>query len=159
MSNQWLFVSPQMEMFLILCQQEMATLKLQQKGKLSLKSGCKGYSPYVTLYAMSTSITNITGDYVPIACIDFDCCFDNLEDVKFEHTPWNIPLTNVMSSVYDLYSQHENRRYSTSNRGTRTLDINTEVQINVWTVSTLFVFNLNFCIYLGYSINQLFSSI
>jgi hypothetical protein len=60
MSNQWLFVAPQSETFTALCPQKTTTLKLEKEGKLTLSSGCKGYSSYVTLYAVSTSIMNVT---------------------------------------------------------------------------------------------------
>jgi hypothetical protein len=60
MSNQWLYVTAQTETSTVLCPQETTTLKLQGKGKLTLKPGCKGYSSYVTLYAISTLSTNLT---------------------------------------------------------------------------------------------------
>jgi hypothetical protein len=102
MSNQWLFVTPETETFTALCPQETTTIKLENEGKLTLKPGCKGYSSYVTLYAISTFSTNLTNDYVPTAPIDFDCCFDELKNVKFEKLPLKIPLANIMYSVDDL---------------------------------------------------------
>jgi hypothetical protein len=102
LSNQWLFVNPQTETFTILCPQETTTVEVQKEGKLTLKPGCKGYSSYVTLYAMSAIVTNLTNDYVPSAPIDFDCCFEDLNDVKFEDLPLHVPLVNIMSSVDDL---------------------------------------------------------
>jgi hypothetical protein len=65
MSNQLLFVTPQSETFTVLCPQEKTTLKLQTEGKLTLKRGCKIYSSYVTLYAVSTLTPNLTNDYLP----------------------------------------------------------------------------------------------
>jgi hypothetical protein len=47
---------------------------------LTLSPGCKGYSSYVTLYAISTLITNLTNDYIPSASINFEC-FENLESL------------------------------------------------------------------------------
>jgi hypothetical protein len=79
MSNQWLFVTPQTETFTIFYPQETTILTLQKDGKLTLRAGCKGYSSYVTLYAVSTLTTNVTNDYVPSAPVDFDCCFQNLK--------------------------------------------------------------------------------
>jgi hypothetical protein len=101
-SNQWLFVTPQIETFTVLCPGETTTLKLETEGKLTLKPGCKGYSSYVTLYALSTLYTNLTNDYIPSAPIDFDCCFEDLEKVDFEKLPLQIPLVNVMSNIDDL---------------------------------------------------------
>lgn len=75
MSNQCLFVTPQTETFTVLCPQGTTTLKLQKEGRLTLRAGCKGYSSYVTLYAISTLTTNLTNDYVPSAPVNFDCCF------------------------------------------------------------------------------------
>jgi hypothetical protein len=37
-------------------------LKLYNEGKLTFKNGCKKYSSYVTLYAISTSVVNMTND-------------------------------------------------------------------------------------------------
>jgi hypothetical protein len=101
-SNQWLFTTPSTETFTVLCPQEATTLKLRDKGKLTLKSSCKGYSSYVTLYAVSTLSTNMTCDYAPSAPITFDCCFENLDNVKLEELPLHIPLVNIMSSIDDL---------------------------------------------------------
>jgi hypothetical protein len=102
MSIEWLFVTPQVETFTVLCAQGTTTLKLQKEGKLSLRDGCKGYSSHVTLYAISTIETNVTNDYVPSATINFDNCFEDLKDTPFENLPLHAPLVNVMSSVDDL---------------------------------------------------------
>jgi hypothetical protein len=102
MSNQWLFVTPETETFTVLCPQETTTVKLEKEGKLTLKPGCKGYSSYVTLYAISTFSTNLTNDCVPTAPINFDCCFEELKNAKSEELPLKIPLANIMSSVDDL---------------------------------------------------------
>jgi hypothetical protein len=102
MSNQWLFIAPRTETFTVLCPQETTNLKIQKEGKVTLKPGCKGYSSYVTLYATSTFVTNVTDDFVPTAPIDFDCCFENLKDVKFEQLPLQVPLVNIMSSMDEL---------------------------------------------------------
>lgn len=97
-----MFVTPQTETFTVLCPKGPTTLKLQKEGKLTLEPGCKGYSSYVTLYALSTFYTNLTNDYVPSAPIDFDCCFEDLEKLNFEELPLQIPLVNVMSNIDDL---------------------------------------------------------
>jgi hypothetical protein len=102
LSNEWLFVAPQSETFTVLCAQETTTLKLQNKGKITLKDGCKGYSAHVTLYAISTIETNNTMDYVPSAIINFDNCFEDVKKDQFENLPLHTPLVNVMSSVDDL---------------------------------------------------------
>jgi hypothetical protein len=102
MSNQWLFVAPQGETFTALCPQKTTTLRLEKEGKLTFNSGCKGYSSYVTLYAVSTSVMNVTNDYVPSAPVIFDNCFEDMKDVPFENLPLHTPRVNVMSSVQDL---------------------------------------------------------
>jgi hypothetical protein len=102
MSNQWLFVNPQSETCTVLCSQETTTVRLPQKGKLTLRPSCKGYTSHVTLYAMSTFTSNVTNDYVPAATIDFDCCFENFEQLNLKELPLHIPLVNVMSSIDDL---------------------------------------------------------
>ena len=102
MSNQWLYVTPQTETFTVLFPQETTTLKLQGRGKLTLKPGCKGYSSYVTLYAISTLSANLTEDYIPSASINFDCCFENSREQRIEDLPLHIPLVNIMSSTDDL---------------------------------------------------------
>jgi hypothetical protein len=102
MSNEWLFMTAQVETFTVLCVQGTTTLKLQSKGKITLKAGCKGYSSHVTLYAISTIETNATSDYVPSAPVDFDNCFEEVKSDQLEDLPLHAPLVNVMSSVDDL---------------------------------------------------------
>jgi hypothetical protein len=75
LSNEWLYAAPESETLTVLCPEETTTLKIQAKCTLTLKPGCKGYSSYVTLYAMSSITTNLTTDYIPSAPVDFDCCF------------------------------------------------------------------------------------
>jgi hypothetical protein len=101
-SNKWLFVTPQVETFTVLCPQETITLKLKNEDKLTLKPECKGYSSYVTLYTMSTVYTNVTNDYVPSAPIDFDCCFEDLKQINLEELPLHMPLVNTVSPMDDL---------------------------------------------------------
>jgi hypothetical protein len=102
LSNQWLFVTPHVETFTVLCSHETTTLKLQGEGKLTLMNGCKGYSSYVTLYAVSNLVTNATSDYVPSAPVDFNDCFEEVKLETFENLPLHAPLVNVMSSADDL---------------------------------------------------------
>jgi hypothetical protein len=79
-------VTPQVETFTALCPQKTTTLKLYNEGKLTMKNGCKGYSSYVALYAISTSVVNnVTNDYVPWAPANFDYCFEDLKSVPFEN--------------------------------------------------------------------------
>jgi hypothetical protein len=35
---------------------------------------CKGYTAYVTLYAISTNIVNVSQDFVSTILLDSDCC-------------------------------------------------------------------------------------
>lgn len=103
MGNHWLFASPNTETFTVLCPQETTTLKLEKEGKLTLKPCCKGYSSYLTLYAISTLSTNLTNDYVPSAPTEFVCCFENSENAKFDDLPLPIPRVYAMSSADDLW--------------------------------------------------------
>jgi hypothetical protein len=102
LSNEWLYVAPESETLTVLCPEETTTLKIQAKGKLTLKAGCKGNSSYVTLYAMSAITTNLTTDYIPSAPVNFDCCLEDVERVNFEELPLHVPLANVMSNMDDL---------------------------------------------------------
>jgi hypothetical protein len=96
MSNEWIFIAPQTETFTVLCPQKTVSLKLQDTGKLHLGSECKGYSPYVTLYAMSTRKSNMSSDYIPVAPINFDCCLQDLKEINLEQLPLKLPLENIM---------------------------------------------------------------
>jgi hypothetical protein len=102
MSNEWIFIAPRIETFTVLCPQKTVSLKLQNTGKLHLGSECKGYSPYVTLYAMSIRKFNMSGDYIPVAPIYFDCCFEDLKEINLEQLLLQLPLENIISSVDDL---------------------------------------------------------
>jgi hypothetical protein len=76
--------------------------KIKDEGKLTVRPECKGYPLYVTLYAISALMTNLTNDYVPSEYVNFDCCFENLKYVKFEQLPLRVPLVNIMSYIHDL---------------------------------------------------------
>jgi hypothetical protein len=102
MSRQWLFVTPQKETLTVLCPQETTTLNLQKEGKLTLKPGCKSYSSYITLHAVSTITTNVTNDCIPSAPVDFNCCFEDVQKVNLEDLPLHVPLVNIMSNMDDL---------------------------------------------------------
>ncbi|KAJ4440581.1 hypothetical protein ANN_08726 [Periplaneta americana] len=65
--------------------------------------GCKGYSPHVTLYAMQIKDSNSSNDVVPIAEVNFDCCFDENKNAdKIPNIPIHVPLVDVLSSQDDL---------------------------------------------------------
>jgi hypothetical protein len=85
-----------------LCPEEINTLKLQKKAKLTLRPKRKEYSPYVTFYAISTLMTNLTNDYVPSAHVNVECCFENLKDIKLEQLTQHVTLVNITSSKDDL---------------------------------------------------------
>jgi hypothetical protein len=102
MSNQWLYVAPEPEKLSVLCDANVLQIDLNGRGRLTLQPGCKAYTSYVTLYAMSTITRNISNDFLPTVPMDFDCClvFEKTED--FSQLPLSIPLSNILSSVDDL---------------------------------------------------------
>jgi hypothetical protein len=102
MSNQWLYVTPKSEKLSVLCGENAKQVDLTGRGKLTLHPGCKAYTSYVTLYAMSTNVKNISNDFLPIVSMDFDCCslFEQTRD--FSQLSLSIPLSNILSSVDDL---------------------------------------------------------
>jgi hypothetical protein len=51
---------------------------------------------------VSTSIVNVTNDYVPSTPVMFENCLEDLKSIPFEKLPLHTPLVNVMSSVDDL---------------------------------------------------------
>jgi hypothetical protein len=51
---------------------------------------------------MSSRTSNVTGDFIPSAPINFECCFEELKEIKFERLQLDVPLENVTSSVHDL---------------------------------------------------------
>ena len=58
LSNEWLYVTPDVEIFTVLCGNEKFQITLQSRGRLSLPPRCKGYSTHTTLYALSTLTHN-----------------------------------------------------------------------------------------------------
>jgi hypothetical protein len=77
-------------------------VNLQGEGKLTLKTGCKGYSSQVTLYALSTIKVNATSDYVPSVPVNFEECIKDWQTVTWDKLPLHKPLVHVMSSADDL---------------------------------------------------------
>jgi hypothetical protein len=62
-SNEWLYVTPDVEIFTVLCGADRFQLTLQNRGKLSLPPRCNrggkdSYSTHTTLYALSSLTHN-----------------------------------------------------------------------------------------------------
>jgi len=68
MSNEWLYVTPNTEVFTVLCGSMKFQLTLHNRRRLYLPLRCKGYSTHSTLYALSTIVQNNSKDDVlPLA--------------------------------------------------------------------------------------------
>jgi hypothetical protein len=90
-------------------------------------NGCKGFSSYVTLYAISTTVVNVTNDYVPSAPINFDNCFEHLKTVPFEnlslHTPSvddlriaSVKIDEVQQLIKEQELKHDQKLYDMISR-------------------------------------------
>jgi hypothetical protein len=101
-SNQWLFVTPRPEKLSVICDDTTEQVEIKQKGKLTLQQQCKAYTTYVTLYAISTNIVNVSHDFVPTIPLDFDCCLTFEKTKGFEEIPLSVPLSNILTSADDL---------------------------------------------------------
>jgi hypothetical protein len=97
LSNEWLFVTPTVEIFTILCGNDKFQLTLQNRGKLSLPPRCKGYSTHTTLYALSTLTHNNSEDVLPLAPDNIDCCLTSCEKEQLHEIPLQKPLNNILS--------------------------------------------------------------
>ena len=53
LSNEWLYVTPGIEIFTVLCGGDKFQITLQNRGRLSLPPRCKEYSTHTTLYAVN----------------------------------------------------------------------------------------------------------
>jgi hypothetical protein len=74
MSNQWLYVAPRPEKLSTMYNENVRKIVLSGRGRLTVQPGCKAYTSYVTLYAMSTTVKNISNDFLPTIPMNFDCC-------------------------------------------------------------------------------------
>jgi hypothetical protein len=61
-------VTPKPEKLSVICDDITNRVERKQKGKLTLQQ-CKGYTTYVTLYAISTNIVNVSQDFIPFPLI------------------------------------------------------------------------------------------
>lgn len=101
LSNEWLHVAPNIEIFTVLRSNEKLQLTLQARGRLSLPPRCKGYSTHTTLYALSTlTHSNSKDDVLPLAPTDIDCRLTNYEKEQLQEISLQKPL-NVLSSAED----------------------------------------------------------
>ena len=103
MSKEWLFITPNNEVFTVLCGSVKFQFTLQNRSKLYLPPRCKGYSTHSTLYALCTIIQNNSKeDILPLASVDLDCCLTEVERDQLQKIPLQKPLTNILSSVDEL---------------------------------------------------------
>ena len=103
LSNEWLYVTPNVEIFTVLCGTDKFQMTLQDRGRLSLPPRCKEYSTHTTLYALATlTHNNSQEDVLPLAPVDIDCCLTDFEKEQLHEIPLQKPLTNILSSVEGL---------------------------------------------------------
>jgi hypothetical protein len=103
LSSEWLYVTPNVEIFTVLCGSDKFQITLENRGRLSLPPRCKGYSTHTTLYALSTlTYNNSKEDVLPLFSNDVDCCLTGYEEDQLHEIPLQKPLTNILSSVEDL---------------------------------------------------------
>ena len=102
-SNEWLFITPNNEVFTVSCGSNKFQFTLQNRGKLYLPPRCKGYSTHSTLYALSTITQNNSKEAIlPLASVDLECCLNEVERQQLQQIPLQKPLTNILSSVDEL---------------------------------------------------------
>ena len=102
-SNEWLCVTPNDEIFTVLCGSSRYQFALKNRGKLFLPPLCKGYSVHSTLYALSVlTHNNSQDDVLPMISLDLDCCLTEHEQEQLYEIPLQKPLANILSSVEDL---------------------------------------------------------
>jgi hypothetical protein len=104
LSNTWLYVAPQMELFTTICQDgQRHSDRLQGRGILVLRQDCKGLGTKSILYPHSRHETNLTkDDILPLVDVNIDCCLTLPEQEKIKDIPLDLPLPNIMSSINDL---------------------------------------------------------
>jgi hypothetical protein len=104
LSNAWLFVAPQLELFTTICQDgQRHSDRLLGRGILTLRQDCKGLGSKSILYPLSLHETNLTkDDILPLIEVDIDCCLTLPEQEKIKDVHLNLPLSNIMSSINDL---------------------------------------------------------
>ena len=84
MSNQWIFVTPEIDKLTVVCNELSSpqTLMIQKKVKLSLRKNCKAYNANTVIYENTVIETNVTLDFVPRVDLNFDCCVSFEKNMK-----------------------------------------------------------------------------
>ena len=96
LSNEWLYVAPKTEVFILVCGSVKFQLTLQNRGRLYLPPRYKGYSTHSTLYALSILVRNKSQEKVlPLSPVDLDCCLNEYGREKLHEIPLHKPLTNI----------------------------------------------------------------
>ncbi|PNF43411.1 hypothetical protein B7P43_G13447 [Cryptotermes secundus] len=106
LSNAWLYVAPQLELFTTVCQDgQRHSDRLQGRGILVLRQDCKGLGSKSILYPLSHHETNLTkDDILPLVDVNIDCCLTLPEQEKIKDVPLNLPLSNIMASINEINS-------------------------------------------------------
>jgi hypothetical protein len=104
--NEWIYFIPSSESITILCpEKEPVDIVLRGTGKLSIQSGCKGYS----LTAMLATQKNIQvnnsrhgGDLLSKVESHFDCCEQFGTSINLSHIELDMKLKHVVTHMEDL---------------------------------------------------------
>ena len=106
MNNQWIYFAPGMDSVTILCNdKEPIDVVLKGVGKLSIDSGCKGYSTSAVLQTSTTVPSNSSlkgGDLLTQIPLKFDCCEEMSIKLNVSHVPLDIKSKQLVSHLDDL---------------------------------------------------------
>ena len=106
MNNEWIYFSPSIDSVTVLCDgKEPADVLLTGVGKLSINSGCKGYSTSALLQTSFTVASNSSvkgGDLLTQVPLRFDCCEELNMRVNLSSIHLDMKFKQIVSHLNDL---------------------------------------------------------
>lgn len=103
LSNDWLYVAPETQLFTTVCNSVTRSYRVQGRGILTLPSNCKGLTAHSVLYSSSQHFQNVSkDDIIPSISVDFESYLVDVDQEKIKDLPMPIPLSNIISSTQDL---------------------------------------------------------
>jgi hypothetical protein len=154
-NNSWIYFAPTTDTLTVLCKSgPPMDISIIRIGKLSIRSGCRGYSASAILQAKDTGQSNATLEGVDLLSqvpLQHECCEELGVALKLSGLTLEVPHKNIISHLNDL-------RYASKKVSELEIELNEQEKLNSQSIqhhmSSIIVYLIvsAICIYLMYKL-------
>lgn len=154
-NNSWIYFAPTTDTITVLCKSgPPIDVSIMRVGKLSIRSGCKGYSASAILQATDTGLGNATlegGDLLSQVPLQHECCEELGVTLNLSALTLEVSHQNIISHLTDL-------RYASKKVSELEIELEEQNKMNNHSIQhhmssiTVYVIVSAVCIYMMYKL-------